>query len=249
MLTSSPFVNRIQVFLVVLLVSSTFACQRSSQPAVASQQTDQSADNDAELFLILEEGHWGYMNMGGHLAIGPYFDRAWPFSDGRALVEVGGLFGYINREGDTVIEPQYLDAWYFSKGLAPVQTAEGWAYIDTEGKVIVASEHPTTFVGPENVVETLDIDRVRIGSLYGFRNADGQIVIDPQYEQAWHFSAGLARVSVGGKWGFIDRTGKHVVEPIFDVAWDFDRGLARVQIGDKFGYIGKDGQYVWAPTN
>lgn len=224
-----------------------FGCQKDSSPKSNSGATSELSDES--LFLILEEGQWGFMNQQGHLAIGPYFDAAWPFSDGRALVEVDGLYGYINRDGDTVIEPQYLDAWYFSNGLAPVQTASGWAYIDTEGNVVVESDHPGTYVGAMQSVEKLDIDRVRVGNLYGFRNAEGQIVIDPQFDQAWHFSEGLARVSMDGKWGFIDRAGQQVVKPMFDVAWDFEHGLARVQIGNKFGYIDKSGEYVWAPTS
>ena len=228
----------------VFLVVTVSACNKS-EPVTRSSA---DADPNAELFLVREEGKWGYMNQDGHLAIGPYFDRAWPFSGNRALVEVDGLLGYIDREGDLVIKPQYLDAWYFSDGLAPVQMDDGWAYIDSTGAVVAESEHPTAFVRPEGKVESLDIDRVKIGDLYGFRNADGQIVIDPQFEQAWHFSNGLARVKKNGKWGFIDRTGRTIVEPIFDTAWDFDRGLARVQIGNAFGYIRPDGEYAWEPT-
>ncbi|NNE34510.1 MAG: WG repeat-containing protein [Rhodothermales bacterium] len=236
------------VLAALFLIGTGFGLAGCQGNTDAGNQVD-SPDADANLFLVLEEGKWGYMNQDGHLAIGPYFDRAWSFSDGRALIEVDGRFGYINRDGDTVIEPRYLDAWYYSNGLAPVQTEDGWAFIDLEGEVVVESEQPSTFVGPVHTVEQLDIDRVRVGELYGFRNAEGQIVIDPQFEQAWHFSDGLARIQNDGKWGYIDRSGQQIIEPRFDVAWDFERGLARVQVGDKYGYIGKDGEYVWAPTN
>lgn len=248
MLTSSWTLHRYCSALLLIGAVGLSACQTRSGTAMRDDNTA-TTNSDEILFVVLEEGKWGFMTQNGHLAIGPYFDRAWPFSDGRALVEVDGLFGYINRVGETVIEAMYEDAWYFSNGLAPVQTSDGWAYIDTTGAVVVASEQPTTFVGPANTVETLDIDRVRVGDLYGFRNADGQVVIDPQFDQAWHFSEGLARVSKDGKWGFIDRSGKEIVPPIFDVAWDFEHGLARVQLDGKYGYIGKDGEYVWAPTS
>lgn len=202
-----------------------------------------------KLYPVLEEGLWGYMNRDGHLAVAPQFDAAWPFSEGRALVQLDGRFGYLDRNGDVVVPLQYHDAWYFSNGLAPVLIDSAWSFIDYDGAVVVNSTFgigaPAT---PAPAVESVELDRVRVGDHYGFRNADGRIVIDPLFDQAWHFVDGLARVQVDGKWGFIGRTGEMVVDPLFDVAWDFEDGLARVKVDDRFGYINTRGDYIWAPT-
>lgn len=38
--------------------------------------------------------------------------------------------------------------------------------------------------------------------------AKATFVIDPQFEDAWPFSEGLALVEVGGKWGYVDKRGE-----------------------------------------
>jgi len=90
-----------------------------------------------------------------------------------------------------------------------------------------------------------------IGKL-GYANADGQISIDPKYDDAQPFSEGLAAVFIGnyntGKWGFIDTNGNVAVDFIFDDVRPFSEGLAAVGIGcyenRKWGFIDKTGNLV-----
>ncbi|MEE8043841.1 MAG: WG repeat-containing protein [Thermodesulfobacteriota bacterium] len=50
-----------------------------------------------------------------------------------------------------------------------------------------------------------------MGNKWGFVNKKGEIVIEPQFENAVSFSGGLAIVELGGgKWGYIDKKGKLV---------------------------------------
>ncbi len=235
---------------VVLLVAGLVGFGASAcRPGNSEPEPANGTSTENKLYPVLEEGLWGYMNHDGHLAVAPQFDAAWPFSEGRALVQLNGRFGYLDAQGDIAVPIQYRDAWYFSNGLAPVLADSAWSFIDYDGAVVVSSTFGIDAPGPSAPgVETVELDRVRVGDHYGFRNADGRIVIDPRFDQAWHFVDGLARVQVDGKWGFIGRSGEMVVEPAFDVAWDFEDGLARVKVDDRFGYINTRGDYIWAPT-
>ncbi len=68
---------------------------------------------------------WGYINPKGKFVINPQFDGAWSFSEGLALMNiggkpdrhkiVGGKYGYINPKGEIVINPQFVHAGPFSK--------------------------------------------------------------------------------------------------------------------------------------
>src|SRR5438105_2982043 len=76
--------------------------------------------------------------------------------------------------------------------------------------------------------ESSSLFRVQVDGKYGFINSAGQIVINPQYDEATWFSEGLAGVKINGKWGFIDEAGRIVIQPQFDGVIDFYEGLASV---------------------
>ncbi len=78
----------------------------------------------------------------------------------------------------------------------------------------------------------------------GYINADGNVVIDFQYDEAYPFSEGLAVVRIGDNYGYIDRTGKMVIEPKYYSVGCFKDGIAVVRVGDKYGYINKEGKYL-----
>lgn len=79
---------------------------------------------------------------------------------------------------------------------------------------------------------------------WGYKDKDGKVVIQPQYNSAANFFEGLARVRLGYKYGYIDQMGTVVIEPLFGWAGSFSEGLARVMNNSKFGYIDKKGEFV-----
>ena len=74
-----------------------------------------------------------------------------------------------------------------------------------------------------------------------FGDKTGQIVINPQFDDAKDFSEGLAAVEIGNRWGFIDKQGTFAINPQFDWASSFFDGIARVSTGDSIKYIDKQG--------
>jgi hypothetical protein len=79
-------------------------------------------------------------------------------------------------------------------------------------------------------------------SKYGFRDETGNVVIQPQFDNAdWFSDNGLAPVKLNGKWGYIDKTGKFLIQPQFDDAFEFDNGLAAVKLNGKKGILMKKG--------
>ncbi len=86
---------------------------------------------------------------------------------------------------------------------------------------------------------------------YGFRDAAGAFVIEPQFDYAGEFCEGLAVVGLGKypgtKWGFINQRGQIVVPAQFEGAQDFSEGMAAVNLGGKFGYIDRAGKLIVPP--
>jgi hypothetical protein len=82
----------------------------------------------------------------------------------------------------------------------------------------------------------------------GFRDLDGNIVIEPKFDMAEMFSEGYSSVRVGDKHGIIDETGKYVLplQP-YEFLGSLHNGLASVRINDKAGFINIKGEQIIKP--
>ncbi len=83
----------------------------------------------------------------------------------------------------------------------------------------------------------------------GFRDLDGNVVIEPKYESAEMFSEGLSAVTLtkDGLTGYINTKGEMVIPPTFEYAGSFGNGLASFRANDLYGFIDHTGKEVIAP--
>ncbi len=79
---------------------------------------------------------------------------------------------------------------------------------------------------------------------WGYINKEGEMMIAPEYHDAWNFHEGLAVVKVEWARGYIDREGKYVVEPKYQYAGPFIDGKAKVMLDDVWEYIDHEGKKV-----
>ena len=84
------------------------------------------------------QGHDGFLDRTGAVAIPPTFNSAGSFSQGLAAARKGDLWGYIDKMGAWKIEPAFTEAFPFRpEGLARVMTRGGWwTWIRTDGKML-----------------------------------------------------------------------------------------------------------------
>ena len=161
-----------------------------------------------------------------------------------------GKWGAIDRTGAFVVKPEYAereDAVLTGK-VAALRKARG------EPAVAAKAEGPFRFERDEK---------------YGYRDADGKVVIAPIYEDVEAFHEGRAAVllhsewtggtehspygrdimwdGISEEWGYIDESGKLITSARFDEAGDFCEGLARVSGDGGYGFIGRDGKFVVRP--
>jgi len=107
---------------------------------------------------------------------------------------------------------------------------------------------------------------VKVSGKWGYVNASGQLVINPQFDSADEFHEGRALICIGkpctwwdapspdeSRWGFIDPLGKMVITPQYGAASSFSEGVASVCTGDcsakstkpsSRSYIDRDGKVV-----
>jgi hypothetical protein len=190
----------------------------------------QKTPKSVSLKPVYQNGHWGYADATGRIAIEPRFDAALPFAAGLARVgvvdedlpEIDGrpnlLWGYIDETGRAVVALHYNELRGFNEGLAAV--------------AVIDPALPDT-----SVVRRLG----RSNQRWGFVDREGRAVIATQFFGAGDFAEGLAAVDVGGErngscgrnqhYGYIDKAGIFVIKPRFAGAGPFQNGHARVSIG------------------
>jgi len=156
------------------------ALVRSSVPQAASSE---------EGYTQYEESRYGYIDAKGKWLIPPAYTSAEDFSEGLAAVSKDwNRFGYIDKGGNFVIAPKYHYAASFVNGHAAVKTYEGeeekLVYIDRKGKV----KKEFTLQNPPQGDAPLFPRKNAGEEFYGFRNAKGEWIVPPQFEQAEEFS-------------------------------------------------------------
>ncbi len=82
---------------------------------------------------------------------------------------------------------------------------------------------------------------------WGFINKEGEWIISSKYEEAYHFSEGLAAVKFYGHWGYIDRNNAWVIQPKYQDAKPFKEGVACVMLNNSWGYINTEGSWHFEP--
>ena len=193
------------------------------------------------LFPVCEKGQFGYINQKGEIIIKPIYYRAEGFSEGLAAVCDDEGYGFIDTKGNVVIPHQFRNVTNpFKGGIATIITLDGkHGYVNREGKVFAQGVSKISFQPDSEGFLKYDKD-----NKFGFIDTNGNVVIEPQFEDISEFSEGLAAVKLNNNWGYIDKSGKIVIKCRFENAMDFKEGLAPVKAFGRWGFIDKTGKIV-----
>lgn len=67
----------------------------------------------------------------------------------------------------------------------------------------------------KNLLFPHDLVAVKVDEKWGYADKTGELVINPQFDDAETFSENVARVKLGDLYGLIDKTGSYVVNPSY----------------------------------
>lgn len=168
-------------------------------------------------------GRWSYRDPNGNDVIGPLFDEAKPFSDGKAWVRRAGALGWevIDQEGGTLLGPvRYRGTSPFGESLCWVRMGDeedGWQVINIQGELLVP---PNGYRDPHPFHHGLAI--ACQGTLFGAIDRYGEVAVPFDYDDIFtatvdgRYITGftgeqLAVVERLGRRGVIDTTGRVIV--------------------------------------
>ena len=206
-------------------------------------RTDKPVDSMSILvggkIAISVAGKYGYTNTSMQIPENLPYDYASTFKNGVAAVKKGEKWALINSAEemitDYIFDDVLLDEFdvCHNGGVIFVKKDSKYYMVNSSGAKITdqAFDNAYPFAGTEPAA-------VCIGGKWGFVGTDGQIKIDPQYEDARSFSVGLGGVCVNGKWGYINSSGSTRIDFQFEDCKPFaSNGIAAVKEEGYWRYV------------
>ena len=179
-------------------------------------------------------GKYGYLDEEGN----PVTDFAW---DGLTsynkvgLAQKGGKWALIGSKGKEKTEYIYDGVATDEYGVACnqerifVKYGDKYRLIDTKGKEVSESQYDDAKAFSEEGYAAVCKD-----GKWGFIDADDNLVIKYQYDEALSFHNGYAAVRMGELWGYVDSDGYMLISPSFKEATSFSsEGTAAVYVYDE----------------
>jgi hypothetical protein len=125
---------------------------------------------------------WGYCNAEKQIIIPCQYQNAFPFAEGRAMVQLNKKVGFIDEKGEVVIPIQYdylLDSHFFKNGLVRVrlgsQDDNSTGFVDKNGQIIIPLKHYLLSDFVNGLARAVIISGSELK--YGFYNNEGKLVI------------------------------------------------------------------------
>ena len=201
----------------------------------------------------LPEHPVGVIDQSGAWVVQPLF-RSISAADGKiggfllGQKEAGDGLSFYDHFGNLVLGPYSL-AFPFADGRARVKSKFGEWIIDSSGNFVVKQPVALDGIGFSD-----GLIAIRHDGKLGYMGVDGNIVLEPQYNQGGAFAEGIAAIELDGRWMFIDKSGRVVAqlpsEVVFAESMSDGLSLVTAKTGPstrKFGYVGKNGQWAVKP--
>ena len=162
-----------------------------------------------------------------------------PRADGLRVVRKDRMHsGILNRNYEWVVPCIYED----------IRIREGYFLFLHHGKYGLMDTTGGVTVPPVyEMINVLKNSRalVRVDTLYGMINMQGEVVIPIKFQHLnGVFQNGLCPFAINNKWGYIDTTGKIIIEAMFDQVHGFEKEITAVKKGDLWGFINQKGKLV-----
>lgn len=162
-------------------------------------------------------------------------------------VTIGKTQGFRDSAGTIVIGAEFR-VCEGAAGEAAMFVVDGErGYIDPTGRVVMGSAKPRP---PEAEVVRIskivtDVESGERKTKWGFADATGRVVVEPQFDEIQGFTEGIGRVVKDRRYGFVDSKGRILVPPRYKRAYRFSEGVSCVTLDDdRRAYVDSAGNVV-----
>jgi len=156
--------------------------------------------------------------------------------------------GYIDTTGKKVLDLDSLIGNNFSEGLA--------SFVNQDIEQGYFNKKLDTVIKPKYLAAkdfSEGLAAVSLKDKFGYIDADGNMIIKIEFDDAKSFNCGRAFVGdlfprkFETRWGIIDTSGFFVAHYKFLRVHNYSEGLASVKEDDKWGFVDRKGEYAIEP--
>ena len=195
------------LFAALVMVAAMFAgCESGQTPETSTTKLFPAGNADGSLI--------GYIDNKGKMVIPAQFNGCNRFSCGYARVTMSGRIYFVDTKGTIQNRVPMLDncgSFYYNASNYQINNL--WGMMDTNFETIIQPAFSS--LGRMSDVG-LAIVRPTAKDKLGYLNKEGNLVVAPQYDEAYSFSDGLAIVRIGDKYGAIDKSGNFAINAVWD---------------------------------
>lgn len=207
-----------------------------------------------DYIYIARNGLTGVMSGSTYETLVPcMYEYLSPIKTGKAFYKANGKWGIIDTSNKTIQLAIYSNVEIGGSSLSeqnmPSKAFQSNMYVRNNGKVGMLKASGEDFIPVRYDSLGVYSDSMlvaKVGSNYGFLNADGKETVPFIYSRAYDYSEGLAAVvNEKGKYLFIDKSGNVAIKPKeYDRVGKFTNGTCRVFRKDKVWEIDREGKKV-----
>jgi hypothetical protein len=182
---------------------------------------DKHFDYNQHGYIDYQDDRYGFINHNGnqllnyeydYISFGDYYEMA-PIRKHLIITKNGKMGVADSSTGFMIIEPVYdnmrKENWIELYDFRAEK--DGVIYLFNEnGKLLFNLDYDEVSFPSEARMAVKDDNK------WGFVGPDGQVVVEPIYEQVENYFNGYSKVMQNGKWGLIDHAGNVIVEPQYE---------------------------------
>ena len=165
---------------------------------------------------------WGYMDKNGNLEIAAKYDAVYRFSCGWAMVKEDGEYMFIDKnvKNKHSVDIEEKMDYYFYYNHCRFKDGIYYGMWDKDFAVVIPADYEHLGRPTADKLVYFSEDK-NDDEGFGYLDLKGNVVIEPQWYQAYNFIDGMAVVmvkkgkdsDVSYKYGIINKKGEYIVEP------------------------------------
>jgi hypothetical protein len=167
------------------------------------------------------------------------YDEIKPTEGGFFRILQNGNFGLLSADLKPIIKPEYTSLKvYPNEKIIMAGKINYYSIFFLNGNLKVFMNYPFTQMTSYINGMAMVTQNERVG----FIDADGQLLVSTQYDEARPFSDGVAAIRLNEKWGFVNKTENMIASPNYTEILDFEGSVTAGKRDGQWKIILKNGK-------